>query len=739
MDFETRSRVELKHVGTYRYARDPSTEPICLCYTWDDDPRVWVWHPGFEDLAYKQAPAKGKEYLEVCDNCCAGSERLVQSARGGPRCGACGEKWPFRYRAQTRADLPPTPFPEELACRIRSGEEVEAHNAFFEQNIWDAIMVERFGFPAIDHDQWRCSAAMAASFCMRRKLEHVASDLGLAEQKDMVGHKLMLKLCKPRQPTKRDPDSVYHQQRADLIGTMRYCVQDVRTERAVSNALRAIKGTELRIWKLDQKINRRGLHLDRPLVEAALEHGAHAEADAVTQLRAVTNGEVEKNTKREQFKAWLRSEGVKIPTKLVKVINDEGEEGMEPKESIGADLIRPLLKDSGCPDHVQRAIEIWIAVNKTSTKKYRAMLNRMSADDRVREVLRYWAATTGRWGGMGIQPQNLPRRCPKPDMMEVIVEDLKRLEYDELCMMYGRDQIMPLLASLLRGAITAAPGHDLLAADYSSVEARGTFWIAGHEDGLEQFRRLDAGELPGQDIYTLLASRIHGRLITKKDDEERQQGKAGILGCGYQMGAEKLITYAENLGVPLIFEQSRMVVDTYRSENWPVKDFWYEANDCALEAVRRGPKKPAVEMRGGKIKWKRLGAFLHCRLPNGRLLSYFKPRIGIDDRFGTPKMEFTGYATYKPGLWANCSTYGGKLTENIVQALCRDLMAEAMLRAEGRGYQIVLTVHDEIVAEMRKGEGDLAEFEAILSEVPEWAEGFPLVAEGWRRPRYGKA
>ena len=145
-----------------------------------------------------------------------------------------------------------------------------------------------------------------------------------------------------------------------------------------------------------------------------------------------------------------------------------------------------------------------------------------------------------------------------------------------------------------------------------------------------------------------------------------------------------------------------------------------------------------MTMANGKIKWKVLGAFLHCRLPNGRLLSYFRPRLEMDENFGKPKVVFTGYATYKPGLWTNVSTYGGKLTENIVQAICRDIMAEAMLRAEDAGYKIILTVHDEIVAEVLKGEGDFAEFKRLLSVVPEWADGFPIVADGWRRERYGK-
>jgi len=702
LDFETRSAAELKHVGTYRYARDPSTDVLCACWTWDEDPRVWIWHPGFEDLTPLQVNKKSDRH--------------------------------------ERRDLPRPPFPEELCERIVLGETIEAHNAFFERNMWTAVMVARYGFPEIDDEQWQCSAAIAASFAMRRKLEHVAMDLRVVEQKDMDGHRLMRKLSTPRKPTKRDPVSPWHQTRRELLRVFRYCAQDVRTERAVSKALRALTGSELAVWRLDQQINLRGIHLDRPLVDKALEIGASAEAEAQVQLRALTHDQVEKTTKRGEFKEWLRGEGVTIPTKLVKEIDDEGTEALVSKETIGADYLRPILKESGLPEHIAKAIELWISVNKTSTKKYRAMANRLNADDRVREILRYWAATTGRWGGMGIQPQNFPRNCPKPREMEQICADLKACDYDDFSMLYGADNVMVLLSRILRGAITAAPGHELVAADYSAIEARGTFWIAGDEDGLEAFRKIDSGAWPDQDIYTWEASKFVGFTVLKSKHEFERQvwGKVPILGCGYQMGPPKLVTYAGNMGIAITDEQAEKIVYGYRSDHWKVKEFWYEVERCAMEAVRRGPGAPAIEMAEGRIKWKVLGGFLHCRLPSGRLLSYFRPALEWDEKFGRAKITFTGYATYKPGLWTRTSTYGGKLTENIVQALSRDIMRDAMLRAEAGGYPIVLTVHDEVVSEIRKGEGDLAEFKALLAQTPEWAQGFPIAVDGWRRERYGK-
>ena len=752
LDFETRSECELKTAGAYVYARHPSTEVLCMAFTWDDHPEVYLWHPGFRDFGFSQAT------------------KLVD---------------------RTSEDLPASPFPGELCERILLGEEIEAHNAFFERNIWDVIMVSQFGMPTVDFDQWRCSAAVAASFAMRRKLEQACADLGLEEQKDMAGHRTMLALTKPRSTTAREraliaeandlgewdrgksgnakpryrisksvdaalkgricdlegkgyalhPDVCkWNQSRKELLATFEYCKQDVRAERALANALRPLNPTELRIWQLDQKINLRGLHMDRKMVEGALAIGAEAEKVAQRQIVELTNGEVESTTKRQQFKEWLRAEGVTIPTKIAKQIDDDGTQTLVVKETTGKEYLTPLLEDSDLPPHVISTIELWLAINKTSTKKYRAMISRMLQDDRVRDILRYWGATTGRWSGAGIQPQNFPRNCPKAREMDRICRDIHGGDYEDICLLYGAENVMSLLSMVLRGAIVAAPGHDLVCADYSAVEARGTFWISGHKKGLQEFERLDAlGEDANEDIYTSQASMILGRPIFKTDEYERQVwGKVPVLACGYQGGVGALQNYAAIYGVNISDQMAQEVVDGYRTANWPVKEFWYEAERCAVEAVRRGRGRPAVTMANGKIKWKVLGAFLHCRLPNGRLLSYFRPRLEMDENFGKPKVVFTGYATYKPGLWTNVSTYGGKLTENIVQAICRDIMAEAMLRAEDAGYKIILTVHDEIVAEVLKGEGDFAEFKRLLSVVPEWADGFPIVADGWRRERYGK-
>lgn len=694
-DFETRSDVNVKDVGSYLYSRHPTTEIIVLCYSYSRDySPVHVWHPCIDDLSYVQA---------------------------------------VRKRDRTRSDFDQSPDPVELFERIDAGELFEAHGAHFERCIWRWIMVERYGWPEVQDWQWRCSASAAAAFALRRKLADVCSDLGLSERKDMEGHKVMLKLTKPRKPTKGDPDSKWHQKRKDVLKVMKYCVQDVRSEKAVGRALRPLKGTELEVWQLDQTINFRGLRIDRALVMKALEVGALAESAMRDQLSAVTNFAVEKETHRNQFKEWLRSRGTEVPVKLKKEIDDDGNETLVEKETTEGKALRKML--SGVEDdHSRRAIELWLALNKTSTKKYRAMIQRMDpSDDRVRETMRYHAATTGRWGGAGIQPHNLPRKCPKD--IDRVCADVLYHDYDTLCLLYGHDNIMTLLSSILRGAIVAAPGHDLLAADYSAIEARGTAWVAGDKEMLQAFVDLDNDPGADWDIYTWTASQMYGRRITIADEEERANGKITTLGCGYQMGHRALVNYADGMGIEITEEQSEKLVSDWREERWRICEFWYGVQRAAISAV----KYPGKLVEYGPVRFKVLGRFLHCRLPSGRLLSYLDPRMAMDEKFGRSALHFTGYATYAPNLWIpSCKTYGGKLTENIVQALCRDIMAEAMLRAERAGYPIILTVHDEIVAEVPKGWGSLEEFKQILNERPKWALDFPIAADGWRAERYRK-
>lgn len=718
-DFETYSESELKKVGSYVYAAHPSTGPFCLAFAFDRDEEVHLWTPGFEGV---------------------------------------------------EATPPDDPAVLELHERVLGGELFEAHNAFFERCVWHHVMVARFGWPAVDPSQWRCSAAKCAAFALPRNLEDAAKALRLPVQKDMAGNRLLHKLSKPRKPLKAERKAagartneefyllhgaLWHRDPADVRRLFDYCRQDVRTERAVSAQLRNLSARELAVWQLDQRMNWRGVHCDRAMVRKALELTGQETAAADAEIAAATGGEVDGHSKRKRLLEWCESQSVFIPDTRAETVDEWVERDDVPRHV--ADVLRTVRR-----------------VNRTSTAKYRAMALRMAGDDRIRDILRYHGASTGRWAGAGIQPQNFPRGEVKGDM-EDLCSDVLRFDRDELELLHG--DVMALLSTALRGALCAPTGREFVCADFSAIEARGTFWLAGDRDALRVFET-------DQCIYKDLAGTIFGLddpQSLPKDSDERQAGKAGILGLGYQMGPPKFQSHAATVGVQVPMDEEVVlerigrkrfdhlrrkmnaqdfakavrevklevardvltandVVYAYRSKYHKVVALWREMERAAVEAVRRGPGAEPVTC--SSTAWGVRGRFLHCRLPSGRLLSYCDPWLEESPTpwGGTqPKLRFMGVdgLTHK---WSRQSTYGGKLVENVVQALCRDLMDEAMRRIDALGgpYEVLLTVHDEVLAEVDEGAGCLREFENVMAQVPAWAKGMPVAAEGWRGRRYHK-
>ncbi len=681
-DFETRSAGSIKDLGSYMYSLHHSTQVLCFSWAYDDEDTL-LWHPAY--------PEAGLEEFGASD--------LL-----------------------------------ELHERIILGEEFHAWNVFFERCIWTNVCVPKLDWPELEPEQLHCSAALAASYALPRKLEHAAPALALGIEKDMKGHRLMLKLSKPRKPrvaelkqagfVKGQHDDytlehgyLWHEKPEELQQVFDYCRTDVKTERAVTRQLRPLSPSERRIWLMDQEINWRGIHCDGKMVDKALDLVATDKAEINEELRVITLGDVSKGSQRPSFQAWLHSEGVPIPGTAGEVIDE-------------------WLTRDDLEDHVRRALELWKSFNRTSTKKYDAMRARLGRDSRIRDLLRYWAASTGRWGGVGIQPQNFPRGRIKD--MGATCAKIIDLSRDELLLLY--DDLIELLSWALRGALCAPPGRDLLCADFSAIEARGTFWAARDKPAIEMFRRIDAGEFPGEDIYTWEASTVHGRKIMKSDPERQDTGKPMILGCGYQMGGAKLVSYSAGMGVEMTEERGKELVAAYRAKHKPVKKFWYAMEAAAIEAVQRGPRAKQP-VKCGPTAWAQRGRFLHCRLPSGRLLSYCDPAIVMAETpWGEPKhsLRFMGVDTYTK-KWSRQATYGGKLVENVIQALSRDIMAEGMLRIDAHAdYDIVLSVHDEVLAEADQGRGDLTEFESLLAQVPTWCPDLPLTAEGWRGQRYRK-
>jgi DNA polymerase len=366
---------------------------------------------------------------------------------------------------------------------------------------------------------------------------------------------------------------------------------------------------------------------------------------------------------------------------------------------------------------VRDVLKVRQTLGKASTSKYQAMQNLAGHDNRARGVFSYHGAQTGRWAGRGFQPQNLPR--PAFNDADTCVQLFDQRDPELLEMLYGDP--MAALSSTLRSMIVPAQGNRLMVVDFNAIEARVLAWLAGEQEPLDVFAT-------GQCIYCHAATSIYGRTITKKDKEERQIGKVAVLALGYQGGVGAFQTMAAAYRVEIEDELADQIKVKWRKANKNIVRFWYALEEAANNAVKhRGHAFDA-----GPITFKCHGDFLFAKLPSGRRLAYYQPRLGNNG------LEFWGTDSRLGGRWAKLDTYGGKLAENITQAVARDLLADAMLRVEAKGYPVVMHVHDEIVSEVPKDFGSLAEFEQLICQMPDWATGLPMAVEGFECERYRK-
>ena len=739
IDFESRSQCSLKKCGSWRYSLDPTTEVLCLAYrlpTWDKG-RTGLYHPAFPHLGIEE-----------------------------------GENWD---------DL------TELFQWLDDGQLVEAHNSWFERGIWTNIMVPRFGWRQIHHEQWRCSAAKAAAHALPRNLEDAGEALEFDEEdlKDTdASTNIMRKTMAPRKPIKADWDSwkqqhapclacgstgripsfkkdgsftikgekcplcegkgfdlsvevpempiLWHESRELFEGLWDYCRQDVLAEEALSDRLVDLTPEETQMFLMDAAVNERGFQLDVPGVEAALEVVELECADLTKELVAITEGKVERATQRDRMKAWFESEGLPLDNTQ--------------KDTISAilDGTSPHPQHQSLSAPVRRGLELVKTLGRSSTSKYVKMRDWVCPDGRVRGGLLYHGASTGRWSGQGVQPHNFIKGSIKD--MEAAWDAIASRDRGRIANLtnakgHRYTDVMEVLSYALRGAIIPTPGYQLYVADFNAIEARVLLWLADDTEALQVFElgkscSCGGGGCNRCDIYLMMATDIWGKPFTKKDMAERGTGKIAILGLGYQMAWEKFQATALKAGVELSDDFAQQIVATYREKRWRVKQMWWDQEAAAIKAVKTGR-----DVRCGYITWLMDDGFLRCELPSGRWLSYPNPEVNKEWMPWGKEKDVLSYETTNQysRQWGREKTYGGKLVENITQAVARDLMAEAMLRCHRSGmYFPVLSVHDEMIAEARLDVGSVLAFEAMMAEVPEWADGCPVVAEGWAGLRYRK-
>lgn len=566
--------------------------------------------------------------------------------------------------------------------------------------------------------QWRCTRLHGLYCGYTASLDATGKALGLPQdkQKLAVGKALIRYFCTPCSPTaanggrtrnlpQHDPD------KWNLF--VEYCRQDVVTEMEIERRLSNFPVPEQveAQWRTDQVINSRGVATDREMVQGALELDAAVRDGLLAEARELTG--LENPGSVAQLTAWLEDEiQDKIP-------------------NLRKDTVRELL-DKGAPSGVAaRMLEIRQELGKTSTKKYNAIETAACADGRLRGLLQFYGANrTGRWAGRIVQPQNLPRTYIAGELLPMARRLVENRQSDALRWICG--SIPDTLSQLIRTALVASPGNRLIDADFSAIEARVISWLAGEQWALETFRTHGK-------IYEATASMLYGVPIEKikKGNPEyalRQYGKAATLALGYQGGNTALIT-AGHLPKDTPEEQLTDIKIRWRKSNPSIVRLWYGVQEAALQAVQTG--QPATfrgltfarecDVAGGLD-------FLTIRVPSGRKLYYAKPHM-TKNRFGEDSLAYWGI-NQTSRRWQETETYGGKLTENCVQAIARDCLAEAIERLEAAGYPVVFHVHDEVVIDTDRG--SLEDVIQIMSQPPAWAPDLPLTADGWENDFFKK-
>lgn len=597
-------------------------------------------------------------------------------------------------------------------CDLASGEELPeeaiqmllddtvvktAFNAAFERT----CINKYFGL-SLKPEVFRCTAVQAAMLALPLSLEGVGEALGLDRKKMSEGKDLIRYFCMPCRPTAANGGRTRNRptdatEKWELF--KRYCIRDVDVEMQIRQKLAKfpIPNREQAFYCLDQRINDRGIMVDTEMVKRAAACDILYKEAAMKRAYELT-GLTNPNSPA-QIKVWLAEQGIGT-------------------DSLAKAAVEELVGETN--GEVAEMLKLRLAMSKTSVKKYEAMERAVCPDSRLRGLLQFCGAQrTGRWAGRLVQIHNLPQNH-LPDL-ELARSLVKEGRYDLVELLY--DSTPEVLSELIRTAFVAKPGCRFIISDFSAIEARVMGWLAGEQWVLEEFR--GAGK-----IYEQTASKMFHIPMEEitKGSPYRARGKVASLACQYG-GAEGAL---ESMGALNYVERSELkgLVQSWRNANPHIVSYWYEVDRAAKAAVREHRTSTV-----GRITVSYRSGMMLVRLPSGRELAYVRPRMAVN-RFGSESISYEGVGLSKK--WCRIESYGAKLCENIVQATARDILAEAMLRLEQRGFSIVCHVHDEVVLEMPEGESSVEEVNAIMAEQPEWAAGLPLKAAGFESSFYKK-
>lgn len=693
LDFETQSRADLKKVGLYRYAEDPSTDILCACWIIDDGPvEAWV-------------PSADQSFAEELQGNCAG---LFERIHIGPE------------------------VPAALKAHIEGGGEVHAWNNSFERAIANGPAGRRYGFPAISLSQARCTMARSRHASMPGKLEDAARVLNTPVQKRVSALNALRYLCKPRKdgtlPTIAD-------ERARFLMLIPYCGDDCRAEKCIDDLLPPMSPKEQRVYELDQKINDRGIAVDLRAVddlEALIAVYKDYLRDTCRKLTGFSPGQT------AQLSDWIRKHGY------------------PELENLQADTIRKALEQD-IPRDIKAVLRLYSTFNMKAVSKYAALRQAVCADGRIRGMLQYHAAGTGRWSSFIVQIHNLFR--PVIEDPEEAVEAAKLRDLDWIRALYPGVDPMKVFASCVRSCLVAPEGKELVFPDFSGIELRWCSWLFDEAWLLQAFK-------DGRDIYVEEYARSFNVSAATVGYWERLIGKVlslsmsyggGVgafikMAANYKLDLQRIVGAFANLPVDIRVDAEinyAKAIDQGRLYGLP-KDVWLAAEGLKLawrlahpnivqgwanleEAAKSAVANPGriYAVAHKRLQFKVEDQWLIMRLPSGRKTRYFQPRLKGKE------LRYEGVDT-ATRIWGDTSTYGGKLCENQAQAGCRDLLADALLAFDAAGKVVVAHVHDEPILEVGPGELPDDLVNSIMCRAPDWAGGMPLSVEGHRGVRYRK-
>lgn len=639
LDFETRSTINLLTDGAYVYAMHPTTDVNCVGWAIGNDEPA-IWYPRWE------------------------------------------------------------PIPKKLLAAIEMGLLIAAWNANFERLIWNYVLV-RYGVPALPINRFYCVAVNSRARGFPGKLEKAAMFAGIEHQKDMEGHHLMLKLCKPRR-IEEDGTIVWWDEMSDQLRQGKYCKQDVAVERALLALFIPLTPEELADYHLSEEINDRGIMVDLELAQKAVDGAAAEKITADYAMSQWTKGEVEKCTQTDRIKAWVEREWKPFPSLLKSDVLD-------------------ALQENDIPPHVAEVLELRLENSKAAVSKFAAMLNKSDDDGCVRGLFVFHGAGPGRFTSFGLQVQNLVSESNLAAIPVLMKYGIKGL--------YMMGDVVKILAQMVRPAFIAAPGKTFLIGDFAQIEARVTAWLAGEEQLLSAFRE-------GKSPYSLFGTEVLGREVSKHGTPvEYKIFKACILGLGFGGAEGALARSMRKEQIVLPTAQQTEYVKAYRGKYKKIVNLWYTLSKAVLTTMYS--QQP---VNVGPVTYLFDGLHLWCRLPSGRLLCYPFARVVDDPDWGESVEYRRGNRSPKSGVieWPVVRLWHGQLIENLAQAIAFDLLMGALRRL--RHWNVRMHVHDEIVPEVDKklAESLLPEFLKIMAAGEDWSFGLPVEAEGKISERYVK-